>query len=239
MEKVYDVVDLYLDPRESAVVLCVDEKFQVQALARTSPVLPMMPERRIHDYLRRGVTSLFAAFNIADGTVISSIHRRHRVIEFKKFLAKIDDEVPDDLEVHLVCDNYGTHKTPAINAWLVKQPRFHMHFIPDQLQLDQPGRALVRLHHRRTHPQRQPPIGPGLRSRHPRLGQGMERRPQTIHLDQVSRTDSRVNPTTLHGSPVRHTRTRRRLLQGSHGKALFASIDKFGDLCPICLGCSS
>jgi len=114
-------------------VLCVDEKSQVQALARTSPVLPMMPgmpERRTHDYVRHGVTNLFAAFNVADGTVISSIHRRHRAIEFKKFLAKIDDEVPDDLDVHLVCDNYGTHKTPAINAWLAKHPRFHMHFTP-------------------------------------------------------------------------------------------------------------
>src|ERR1035437_8076085 len=108
VEKVYDVVGLYLDPPESAVVLCVDEKSQVQALARTSPVLPMMPgmpERRTHDYVRHGVTNLFAAFNTADGTVISSIHRRHRAIEFKKCLAKIDDEVPDDLEVHLVCDN--------------------------------------------------------------------------------------------------------------------------------------
>jgi len=133
VEEVYDVVGLYLDPPESAVVLCVDEKSQVQALARSSPVLPMMPgmpERRTHDYVRHGVTNLFAAFNIADGTVISSIHRRHRAIEFKKFLAKIDAEVPDDLEVHLVCDNYGTHKTPAINAWLAKHPRFHMHFTP-------------------------------------------------------------------------------------------------------------
>jgi transposase len=133
VEKVYDVVGLYLDPPESAVVLCVDEKSQVQALARTSPVLPMMPgmpERRTHDYVRHGVTNLFAAFNVADGTVISSIHRRHRAVEFKKFLAKIDDEVPDDLDVHLVCDNYGTHKTPAINAWLIKHPRFHMHFTP-------------------------------------------------------------------------------------------------------------
>jgi transposase len=133
VEKVYDVVGLYLDPPQSAVVLCVDEKSQVQALARTSPVLPMMPgmpERRTHDYVRHGVTSLFAAFNIADGTVISSIHRRHRAIEFKKFLAKIDTEIPDDLDVHLVCDNYGTHKTAAINAWLAKHPRFHMHFTP-------------------------------------------------------------------------------------------------------------
>jgi transposase len=133
VEKVYDVVGLYLDPPESAVVLCVDEKSQVQALARSSPVLPMMPgmpERRTHDYVRHGVTSLFAAFNVADQAVISSIHRRHRAIEFKKFLAKIDTEVPDDLDVHLVCDNYGTHKTPAINAWLARHPRFHMHFTP-------------------------------------------------------------------------------------------------------------
>ena len=133
VEKVYDVVGLYLDPPESAVVLCVDEKSQVQALARTSPVLPMMPgmpERRTHDYVRHPVTNLFAAFNIADGTVISSIHRRHRAVELKKFLAKIDAEVPDDLDVHLVCDSYGTHKTPAINAWLAKHPRFHMHFTP-------------------------------------------------------------------------------------------------------------
>jgi transposase/transcriptional regulator with XRE-family HTH domain len=133
VDKLFDVVGLYLDPPESAVVLCVDEKSQVQALARTSPVLPMMPgmpERRTHDYVRHGVTSLFAAFNITDGTVISAIHRRHRATEFKKFLAKIDAEVPDHLDVHLVCDNYGTHKTPAITSWLAKHPRFHMHFTP-------------------------------------------------------------------------------------------------------------
>ena len=133
VEKVFDVVGLYLDPPESAVVLCVDEKSQVQALARTAPVLPMMPgmpEKRTHDYVRHGTTSLFAAFNIDDGTVISATHRRHRAIEFKKFLARIDTEVPDHLDVHLVCDNYGTHKTPAINAWLTRHPRFHMHFTP-------------------------------------------------------------------------------------------------------------
>jgi transposase len=133
VDKLFDVVGLYLDPPESAVVLCVDEKSQVQALARTSPVLPMMPgmpERRTHDYVRHGVTSLFAAFNITDGTVISAIHRRHRATEFKKFLAKIDAEVPDHLDVHLVCDNYGTHKTPAITSWLAHHPRFHMHFTP-------------------------------------------------------------------------------------------------------------
>src|ERR1700716_2126197 len=110
--KVVDVIGLYLHPPEKAVVLCVDEKSQIQALDRSQPVLPMMPgmpERRTHDYLRHGITSLFAAFNIADGTVISELHRRHRAIEFRKFLAAIDKAVPADLDVHLVCDNYATH----------------------------------------------------------------------------------------------------------------------------------
>jgi transposase len=133
VEKVYDVVGLYLDPPEASVVLCVDEKSQVQALARSQPAFPMMPgmpEKRTHDYLRHGTSTLFAAFDTADGTVISSLHRRHRAVEFKKFLAKIDSEVPDDLDVHLVCDNYGTHKSPAIRAWLAKHPRFHVHYTP-------------------------------------------------------------------------------------------------------------
>jgi transposase/transcriptional regulator with XRE-family HTH domain len=133
VEKVYDVVGLYLNPPECAVVLCVDEKSQVQALARSQPAFPMMPgmpEKRTHDYVRHGTTSLFAAFNAADGTVISSLHRRHRAVEFKKFLTKIDEQVPADLEVHLICDNYGTHKHPSINKWLAAHPRFHMHFTP-------------------------------------------------------------------------------------------------------------
>jgi hypothetical protein len=125
MEKVVDVVGLYFNPPEGAVVLSVDEKAQIQALQRSQPVLPTMPgmpERRTHDYLRNGITSLFAAFNIADGTVISALHRRHWAAEFKKFLAKIDAEVPANLDVHLICDNYGTHKTPAIKAWLDRHP---------------------------------------------------------------------------------------------------------------------
>ena len=133
VDKVYDVVGLYLNPPDGAVVYCVDEKSQVQALARSQPAFPMMPnmaEKRTHDYVRHGTTSLFAAFNTADGTVISSLHRRHRSIEFKKFLAKIDATVPDDLAVHLVCDNYGTHKSPAIRTWLANHPRFHLHFAP-------------------------------------------------------------------------------------------------------------
>jgi transposase len=133
VEKVIDVVGLYHNPPERAVVLCADEKSQIQALDRSAPVLPMMPgmpERRTHDYVRNGITSLFAAFNIADGTVISELHRQHRATEFKKFLTTIDKTVPEGLDIHLVCDNYGTHKTPAIKAWLARHPRFHMHFTP-------------------------------------------------------------------------------------------------------------
>ncbi|MCG5221193.1 IS630 family transposase [Streptosporangium sp. KLBMP 9127] len=133
LEKVVDVVGLYHNPPERAVVLCVDEKSQIQALDRSQPVLPMMPgmpERRTHDYVRNGITSLFAAFNVADGTVIGELHRQHRAAEFKKFLITIDKTVPAELDVHLICDNYGTHKTPAIKAWLARHPRFHMHFTP-------------------------------------------------------------------------------------------------------------
>jgi transposase len=133
VDKVIDVVGLYHNPPERAVVLCTDEKSQVQALDRSQPVLPMMPgmpERRSHDYVRHGITSLFAAFNIADGTVISELHRNHRATEFKKFLTTIDKTVPADLDIHLICDNYGTHKTPAIKAWLARHPRFQIHFTP-------------------------------------------------------------------------------------------------------------
>ena len=133
VDKVYDVAGLYLNPPEAAVVLCVDEKSQVQALGRSQPAFPMMPgmpEKRTHDYVRNGTTSLFAAFNIDDGTVISSLHRRHRSIEFKKFLTKIDAQVPADLAVHLICDNYSTHKSPAVKTWLQAHPRFQIHFTP-------------------------------------------------------------------------------------------------------------
>jgi transposase len=133
IEKVVDVVGLCHNPPEKAVVLCVDEKSQVQALDRSQPVLPMMPgmpERRTHDYARHGATSLFAAFNTADGTVISQLHRRHRAAEYLKFLRKIDKSVPAGLDVHVICDNYATHKTPAVREWLAARPRFHVHFTP-------------------------------------------------------------------------------------------------------------
>jgi transposase len=132
-EKVYGVVGPCLDPPESAAVLCVDEKSQVQALARGQPAFPMMPgmpEKRTHDCVRNGTAGLFAAFSTSDGTVISSPHRRHRATEFKKFLTKIDAEVPAELDVHLVRDNYGTRKAPAVRAWPDKHHRFHMQYTP-------------------------------------------------------------------------------------------------------------
>jgi transposase len=133
VEKVRDIVGLYLNPPERALVLCADEKSQIQALDRTQPIFPMRPgtpELRTHDYRRHGTTSLFAALDVATGRVIGEMHRRHRAIEFRSFLDRIDQEVPADLEVHLVLDNYGTHKTPLIHRWLLRHPRFHLHFTP-------------------------------------------------------------------------------------------------------------
>lgn len=131
--KVRDIVGLYLSPPERALVLCADEKAQIQALDRTQPILPLRPgvaERRTHDYLRHGTTSLFAALDIKSGTVIGELHHRHRSIEFKSFLERIEREVPADLAIHLILDNYGTHKTPTIRRWLLRHPRFHLHFTP-------------------------------------------------------------------------------------------------------------
>ena len=133
IEKVRDIVGLYLDPPDRALVLCVDEKPQIQALNRTAPLLPMRPgqaERRTHDYRRHGTTSLFAAFDVKTGHVIGKTQRRHRAIEFRKFLDHVDAAVPADLDVHLIMDNYSTHKAPIIKAWLAKRPRYHVHFTP-------------------------------------------------------------------------------------------------------------
>jgi len=133
IDKVRDVVGLYLDPPEAALVLCVDEQSQIQALDRTAPSLPILPTtpaRRTHDYVRNGTSSLFAALDVASGKVISAVHRRHRHQEFLKFLRTIDRSVPAELDVHLVCDNYATHNTPAIKTWFLRHPRFHLHFTP-------------------------------------------------------------------------------------------------------------
>ena len=131
--KVRDVVGLYLNPPERAVVLCVDEKSQIQALDRTQPILPMgpgLPERATHDYKRHGTSSLYAALDLSTGKVIGRLHARHRAIEFKAFLQTLDREVPSDLDVHLILDNSSTHKTPAIRKWLTAHPRFVLHFTP-------------------------------------------------------------------------------------------------------------
>jgi transposase len=133
IDKVRDIVGLYMNPPDRALVLCVDEKSQIQALDRTAPLLPMRPgqvERRTHDYKRNGTTSLFAALNVKTGAVIGSCHQRHRSIEFRKFLDLIDAAVPKNLDVHLIMDNYSTHKTALIRRWLAKRPRYHLHFTP-------------------------------------------------------------------------------------------------------------
>jgi transposase len=133
IEKVRDIVGLYLNPPDKALVLCVDEKAQIQALDRTQPLLPMRPGqvgRRTHDYTRHGTTSLFAALNVKTGKVIGECHRRHRAKEFRQFLDTIAAAVPAALSVHVILDNYGTHKTPLIHRWLLRHPRFHVHFTP-------------------------------------------------------------------------------------------------------------
>ena len=133
IDKIRDVVGLYLNPPDAAVVLCVDEKSQIQALDRSAPVLPLMPgvpERHSHDYVRNGTTNLYAALDAASGQVIAEIAPRHRAAEFRRFLNLIDASVPAELEVHVVLDNSSTHKTPSIQRWLVRHPRFTLHFTP-------------------------------------------------------------------------------------------------------------
>jgi len=133
IEKIRDIVGLYMNPPDHAVVFCVDEKSQIQALDRTQPLLPLRPgqlERRTHDYKRHGTTSLFAALDLKTSRVIGRLHRRHRSSEFRQFLNVIDAQVPAELEVHIILDNYGTHKTAMIRKWFAKRPRFHLHFTP-------------------------------------------------------------------------------------------------------------
>ena len=133
IEKVRDIVGLYMNPPAHAVVFCVDEKSQIQALDRTQPLLPMRPgqvERRTHDYKRHGTTTLFAALNVETAKLVTEFHRRHRSVEFRQFLDAIDAAVPKEVDVHLIMDNYGTHKTALIRNWFAKRPRFHVHFTP-------------------------------------------------------------------------------------------------------------
>ena len=188
IEKVRDIVGLYLNPPDRALVLCVDEKSQIQALDRTRPLLPLRPgqaERRTHDYVRHGTTSLFAALDARTGQVIGQCHRRHRALEFRKFLDAIESEVPAELEVHLIADNYATHKTALIRNWFAKRPAplpysFHAY----QRLLAELGGALVRSAHRKA-------VAPGRASEQRRTGGchiplpgGHQRGPQALGMDQ-------------------------------------------------------
>jgi transposase len=133
IDKVRDVVGLYLNPPEAALVLGVDEKTGVPALDRTAPILPLLPgtpQRQTHDYTRHGVTNLYAALEMASGKVLSQLTARHRAVEFRRFLDHLDQQVPAGLDIHVICDNSSTHKTPAIERWLLRHPRFHLHFTP-------------------------------------------------------------------------------------------------------------
>ena len=186
IEKVRDIVGLYLNPPDRALVLCVDEKSQIQALDRTRPLLPLRPgqaERRTHDYVRHGTMSLFAALDARTGQVIGQCHRRHRALEFRKFLDAIESEVPAELDVHLIADNYATHKTALIRNWFARPPlpySFHAH----QRLLAEPGGALVRSAHRKA-------VAPGRASEQRRTGGchlplpgRHQRRPQALRMDQ-------------------------------------------------------
>jgi transposase len=188
-----------LDQPHHALVLCVDEKSQIQALSRTQPVLPMRVgqlERRTHDYTRHGVTSLFAALDIATGNVLGKCYRRHRSVEFLDFLRKIDTAVPTDLDVHLVLDNYGTHKTALVRRWLLKRPRYHLHFTPTHASwLNQVERwfAYTEADQARLACQR-----PGTGSGNLRVYSSPQPTAKTLPMDQIRRSDSGLNRSICH-----------------------------------------
>jgi len=192
IEKVRDIVGLYLNPPDQALVLCVDEKSQIQALDRSQPVLPMRPgqvERRTHDYTRHGTTTLFAALNAKSGKLITEFRRRQRAREFRKFLDTIQARVPATLEVHLILDNSSTHKTPAIQRWLTRHPRFHLHFTPNQLLVDQSRRALVRGADREATAPRCASQHAGAGGGHPPVHRDHQRAPQAVRVDEDRRRD--------------------------------------------------
>jgi hypothetical protein len=207
IDKVRDVVGLYLAPPERAIVLCVDEKSQVQALDRSQPVLPLRPgqaERRTHDYKRNGTTALFAALDTATGSVIGKCYARHRAALFRRFLNEIERRVPADLDVHIVMDNYATHKT-ACDQGLVRPPAaladpFHA----DGRLLAQHGRALLRRDHRATDPPRRPHQREGPRGRDPRLHREAQRGP-TVHMGPQRRRDPRRDQALLSQDRARNS----------------------------------
>jgi len=178
VDKVRDIVGLYLDPPLNAMVLCVDEKSQIQALDRTQPMLPLgpgIPERRTHDYTRHGTTTLFAALDIATGEVIGELHRRHRSREFLQFLRTIEANVPSSLDVHLVMDNYGTHKTPSIKAWFCAPSPLSCALHADLSIVGQSGRTLVCHAHRKVSSTRHVSFHTTTRGRYPLLPGWLQR----------------------------------------------------------------
>ena len=200
IEKVRDIVGLYLHPPERAVVLCVDEKPQIQALERSQPVLPMrpgLPERRTHDYRRHGTTSLFAALDVATGEVLGRCFPRHRAVEFRRFLDDIAKAVPEDLEIHLVLDNYGTHKTAMIHDWLAGQAALPSALHAYERILDQPGRTVVRGDYRTADPARHAPQHRGAGGGDRGVLDGPQREPKAVHLDQDRRPDPRITQDLL------------------------------------------
>ena len=194
IDKVRDIVGLYLNPPEAAVVLCVDEKSQIQALDRTAPVLPLMPgvpARQTHDYIRNGTTNLYAALDVASGHVISEMTPRHRAEEFRRFLNLIDKSVPAHLDVHVVLDNSSTHKTPSIQRWLLRHPRFTLHFTPTYSSwLNLVERWFAELTTKWIK-RSAPPLGPRPGRLDPNLDHQLERRPKAICLAQERRPDPR------------------------------------------------
>jgi transposase len=203
IDKVRDVVGLYLDPPERAAVLCVDEKSQIQALDRTAAILPMLPgvpQRATHDYKRSGTSSLYAALDITTGKVIGALHSRHRAIEFKKFLQTLDREVPDHLDIHLVLDNSSTHKTPAIQNWLAAHPRFQLHFTPTSASwLNLVERWFAELTEKKLRRGAHRSVR-ALNARHPRLDRRLEREPTALRLDQDRQPDPRIHRPLLHAN---------------------------------------
>jgi len=192
VDKVRDIVGLYVNPPEGALVLCVDEKSQIQALDRTAPVLPIrpgLPERRTHDYVRHGTTNLYAALDVASGNIIADMTERHRAAEFRRFLNLINRSVPDDLEVHLVVDNSSTHKNTRDPPVAAAPPALSTPLHPDLQLMVELGRAMVRRAHQQVAAPKHPPLDQGARGRHHRMGGQLERRAKAIRLAQERRRD--------------------------------------------------
>jgi transposase len=218
LEKMTDVVGLYLNPPQQAIVLCVDEKSQIQALDRTQPGLPIKKGRcgtMTHDYKRNGTTTLFAALDTLQGKVVGECHERHRHQEFLKFLRRLNTEFPGDVPLHLVMDNYGTHKHEQVKVWLKRQSPVRASLRTHQFQLDESGREMVRPPGQQGHPPRRLPQRSRPEGVHRGVSQGLEPRPQTLRVDR----DRRIHPGKAHALPTNFGADPARLHQPEVGKA--------------------